>query len=307
MHGNTKLSVYSRGKMIKDWEGGQKRVCQICGQLGISRKSFYYWRGRYLREGWAGLKNRRCGPRVSPRRSPPGLEERVLAYRRTHQVGPARIALALSMPASTVWLILRRQGVSRLRPKEPAAPARRYEKTYPGALLHVDVKELPQINKGAHQYQFTAVDDYTREAFALIFPDQKVTSALAFLQALLAHFPYPLQRLMTDGAMIFTMRRACYSQRRTRFQQALQRLGIKHTVTSPYRPQSNGKVERFHRTIDEEVYHRQIFASPAQRQQALAAYLFRYNHQRPHLALNGLTPIQRRTAFFAKEKCHQVA
>ena len=143
--------------MVEDYLDG-KGAREIAEGLGISGKTFYCWLGRYRSDGAGGLANRPSGPRSSPTRSSREVEQGVLGYRRLNRVGPARIALALGMPASTVYAILRRNGENRLYPKQ-RRPITRYEKEYPGELVHIDVKELPSIDKGPMEYQFTAIDD----------------------------------------------------------------------------------------------------------------------------------------------------
>ena len=160
-HRNTRLTTYTRLKMIADYEGGRSAE-EIAGNLAISRKTFYYWLSRYRREGIGGLANRPSGPRCSPRRSSPELEQQVLAYRKQHQEGPERIAIALGMPASTVYAILKRHGKNQLNPKQKREEPIRYEKEQPGQLVHIDVKELVALPGGSKEYQFTALDDHTR-------------------------------------------------------------------------------------------------------------------------------------------------
>lgn len=292
--------------MLLDYLGGVKGAGAIAEDLGISRKTFYYWRKRYLSEGEKGLRNRKSGPRCSPRRSPREVEEKVLDYRRTRKEGPARIALALGVPPSTVYVILRRHGENHLYPKVKHTPAVRYEREYPGALLHIDVKELPPIGGGPQEYQFTAVDDHSREAYSAIFPRQSTKAACHFLNNALLFFGYPVERVMTDNSLIFTMKHAYFSHRQTAFERLLKTKRIKLLLVRPYHPETNGKVERFHRTVEDEIYRPHFFLTPEQRRQALARWLHYYNISRPHLGINGLSPAQRRSLFFAR-MCHQVA
>lgn len=305
-HRNTKLSGHTRLKMVMDYLEKGRSGGEIAEALGVSRKTFYYWLKRYRTEGVEGLSNRRSGPRTSPRRSPREVEERVLTYRRCQRVGPARISLALGIPTSTIYVILRRHGENHLHPKIKRPPPVRYEREYPGALVHIDVKELPALGDGAKEYQFTAIDDHSREAYSALFPRQSTKIACQFLNDALAFFGYPVERVMTDNSLIFTMRYAYFSHRKTRFEMLLKTKRIKLLLIRPHHPETNGKVERFHRTLEEELYRTRLFLTPEQRRRALASWLHHYNNSRPHLGINGLIPSQRRSLFFA-QRCHQVA
>lgn len=305
-HGNTKLSGHTRLKMVMDYLQVGKSAREMAEAMGISRKTFYYWLKRYLSEGEEGLRNRRSGPRSSPRRVPREVEARVLTYRRLHRVGPARMSLALGVSASTIYVILRRHGENHLRPKAERIPAVRYEREYPGALVHVDVKVLPALSQAPKEYQFTAVDDYSRQAYAAIFPSHSTKAACDFLQRAPAFFDFPVERVMTDNSLIFTMRYAYFSHRKTRFERLLESRRIKHLLIRPNHPETNGKVERFHRTVEEELFRVQTSSTSQQRQRALASWLHHYNNSRPHLGIGGLTPSQRCSLFFA-QRCHQVA
>lgn len=304
-HRNTKLTAYTRLKMITDQQQG-RNAQEIADSLGISRKTFYYWRSRYQREGSGGLINRPSGPRCSPRRSSAELEEKVLAYRKDHPEGPARIAIALGMPASTVYSILKRHGKNQLNPKQQREAPTRYEKDEPGKLVHIDVKELVALPGGAKEYHFSAVDDHTRTTYADIFSEQTTQVACQFLEATLASFPFTVKKVMTDNSFIFTMRHAFHNERQSRFEKLLEAKGIKLTVIRPYHPETNGKVERFHRTVEEEFYRRYHFEDASQRRQMLPDWLAYYNNSRPHLGIGGLSPAERLALFF-NTPCHQVA
>ena len=142
------------------------------------------------------------------------------------------------------------------------------------------------------------MDDFSREAVAQIRPDRSSGDAAAFLERLVADLPYRIEAVMTDNDLIFTMRYAYHAQRQTRFQQACRSLGIQHWQARPHHPESNGKVERFFRTLDEECFAVHQPRSSKSRMRLLDEFLWYYNHQRPHLSLHGLTPIERRQAYF---------
>ena len=175
----------------------------------------------------------------------------------------------------------------------------RYEKTRPGELVHVDLKYLPSLENRA-EFEFAAVDDFTREAVVWIAAARTAHNATLFLEHLVATLPYPIEAVMTDNDLVFTMRFAYYRQRRTRFEQACQSLGIHHRLLRPHAPETNGKVERFIKTIDDECL---VQASPHELSRA---------HRRSSLTSSGTTtttasselgratPIQRRDAYFAQ-------
>jgi transposase InsO family protein len=225
---------------------------------------------------------------------------RVLQLRR-RRLGPARIAVVTGIASKTVHRILVRHGQSRLpRPRRP--PARRYEKSRPGELLHLDIKMLPSLRNARYDYEFAAVDDYSREAVVTVTTDQSSAAATAFLERVVAAMPYRIDAILTDNAMAFTMRYAHHRDRLTRFEQACHSLSIVHHLLRPHRPQSNGKVERFFRTVDDECLALQRRWTFRHRQHAIARFVWFYNHERPHLSLNGMTPIERRESYFRSSR-----
>jgi len=199
----------------------------------------------------------------------------------------------------TVHRVLVRHGLNHLHPRRRRV-VRRYEKTRPGELLHLDVKYLPALRNARWDYEFGAVDDFSREAVAWITTEQTSSTATAFLERVLSTLPYPVETVMTDNAWVFTMHKTAHPARRSRFEQALQSLGIGHRLLRPYAPECNGKVERFFRTVDDECLNVQKLFTFGARSRALDKFLWYYNNERPHLSLGGLTPTQRRQAFFSQ-------
>jgi transposase InsO family protein len=171
------------------------------------------------------------------------------------------------------------------------------EKTRPGELLHLDYKYLPVLG-AREECEFAAVDDYSREAVARISGERSTKAATAFLEAVLAALPYRVEAVMTDNDLLFTMRFAYYRDRLTRFQQALKSAGIAHRLIRPHSPASNGKVERFIKTIDDECYRIVRPPHAAARRGVLQRFVEYYNHARPHQSLGGHTPVERRRAYF---------
>jgi transposase InsO family protein len=208
-----------------------------------------------------------------------------------------RIAYILGLGHSTVQRILERSGTNRLvRPPRPKP--HRYEKQRPGELLHLDLKFLPALRNARNDFEFAAVDDCSREAVVSIHTEQTSAVAAAFLEQVLSTLPYRVDAVLTDNAFAFTMRHAHHADRLTRFQQVCAAHNIRHYLLRPYAPQSNGKVERFFRTIDDECLHvRQLFTFAA-RSRAVEDFVWYYNHERPHLSLGGMTPVDRRKLYF---------
>jgi len=273
-------------------------LSELSRAFWIPRQVLSRWWSRYQREGLEGLRPHPRRPQHSPHQKPMAVDRQVLRLRRKGW-GPARIALFVEASPRTVHRILQRHDQNHLRPKRVRC-VRRYEKTRPGELLHLDVKYLPALRNARYDYEFAAVDDYTREAVAWITTEQTTATATAFLERVLAELPYPVEAIMTDNAWAFTMKTTAHPGRQSRFEQALLSYGISHRLLRPYAPECNGKVERFFRTVDDECLNiRRLFTFGA-RSKALDRFLWYYNNQRPHLSLGGSTPVQRRQRYFAQ-------
>lgn len=268
----------------------------LSGEYGIAREVLGRWWARYQAGDVAALHPHSRRPDASPTRLPAATEQQILALR-THRLSAVRIAYRLGVGHSTVQRVLRRHGVNRL-PRPARAHPRRYEKQRPGELLHLDLKYLPALRNARHDFEFAAVDDFSREAVVAIETAQTSAAAAAFLEHVVATLPYRVEAVLTDNALAFTMRTARYADRQTRFQQVCAALQIRHHVLRPYSPQSNGKVERFFRTVNDECLHVHPCGTFAARSRAVAEFVWYYNHERPHLSLGGLTPVARRTRYF---------
>jgi transposase InsO family protein len=299
LHANAALSRRQRERLVRLVFAGVT-ITEAALVVGCSRQTASKWIGR-ARRGEC-LADRSSRPRHSPKRTPPALEQAVLRARQELRVGPHPLGWALGLAASTVHAILRRHGCSRLRPRPPREAVVRYERERPGELLHVDVKKLGRIIRPGHrvtgdrsgrakgkagwQYVFAAIDDATRLGFARIYPDETADSALAFLAAcerFYAGHGIGIERVLTDNGTCF----------KRRWGEGCERLGIAVRKTRPYRPQTNGKVERFIRTLLELWAYAHPYAHERQRAAALAPALESYNRFRRHRALGGLTPLQR--------------
>jgi transposase InsO family protein len=262
-----------------------KSLAALSRETGIARPVLSRWWVRFQKEG-----------RRLPSRLAAEVAQQVLTLR-NRGWGPARIALALQIGHSSVHRILLRHGRNRLRVPAPRV-FRRYEKSRPGELLHVDLKYLYRWPNSAREYAYAGVDDFSREAVAAIRPNRSSQDAATFLEEVVSVLPYRIEAVMTDNDLIFSMRRAYYARRQTRFQQCCRSLGIAHWLTSPHRPQTNGKVERFFRTLDEECLLLKDPGCSARRIRDVHEFVRYYNQERPHLSLHGLTPVQRREAYF---------
>jgi transposase InsO family protein len=269
-------------------------------EFGVSREVLGRWWHRYQADDLLGLQPHRRRPRRSPTRLAAVVERRILRLRQ-QRLSAVRIAHQLGIGHSTVQRVLERHGVSQLpRPARPKA--RRYEKQRPGELLHLDLKFLPALRNARNDFEFAAVDDFSREAVVAIRTEQTSDAAANFLEHVVRALTYRIEAVLTDNAMAFTMRFAHHAERLTRFQQACASLGIRHYVLKPYAPQSNGKVERFFRTIDDECLNVRPLFTFAARSRAVDEFVWYYNHERPHLSLGGMTPVERRKLYFRQAR-----
>jgi transposase InsO family protein len=267
----------------------------------IARPVLSRWWARYCERDLEGLQPLSRRPHQSPTRLPEAAELQILRWRRRGW-GAARIAAQLQLGKGSVQRVLERAGENRL-PRPQRAPVQRYEKQRPGELLHLDIKFLPALRNARYDYEFAAVDDYSREAVAWITTEQTSLHATQFLEMVVSRLPYRIEAVMTDNGLAFSMKHAFHSDRLTRFQQACRSLGIEHKLLRPYRPECNGKVERFFRTVDDECLNLQPLFTPKARSRALEEFVWFYNHQRPHLSLRGKTPFQRRVEYFFASGC----
>ena len=269
------------------------------------------WAGRYRQDGAAGMADRSSRPHVSPRRTPTRTERRIIKVRVLRRCGPARIGYLLGLYPSTVHRILPQFGLARLRWLDRATGrvVRRYEHAAPGDLVHVDIKKLGRIPDGGghpvhgrvtgialrgrsrpgYAYLHNAVDDHSRLAYTEILADERKDTAATFWARAHAYFTscgITVARVLTDNG-------GCY--RSHDFAAAWARNNIVHKRTRPYRPQTNGKVERFNRTLLEEWAYARPYRSETERVAAFADWLHSYNHHRGHTALARKPPASRVT------------
>jgi transposase InsO family protein len=269
---------------------------------GASRATGYrLWR-RFQEGGWSALVDRPPVPKRQPRRLAPELEQRILAAREYANAGPLIVAGQLGLPASTVWKVLRRHGRSRLaRPLR--GPVRRYERSRPGELVHVDIKKLGRFwtvgkrilgtdvgNRSRHagwQYLHVAIDDHSRLAYAELHASESPAACAAFLRHAVRWYRehgIVIERVLTDngnGYRSHLWRATCAE------------LGIARRYTRPRRPQTNGKAEALIKTLQREWAYRFAYPTSTNRARALPGYLRWYNRHRPHSSLGGKPPISR--------------
>jgi transposase InsO family protein len=302
LHANARLTPASRRLLCRRVLEEGRALAEAAEAAGVSARTARKWLARYRAEGEAGLQDRSSRPRRVPRRTAPEQERAVLALRRTRMTGE-EIAACLGMAERTVQRILRRAGLGRLRALEPAEPACRFETPRPGQLVHVDIKKLARIDRAGHRVTgsrrgqrkgrvgwervHVAVDGATRLAYVEVLADERAETACAFLRRAVAWFAHQgvqVERVLTDNG-------SAYRSRRHRATCA--ELGIRHSRTRAYRPRTNGKAERFIKTLAEGWAYGAIYGSSAERALALPSWLRHYNHRRPHSALNRQTPAAR--------------
>lgn len=301
MHKNAKLTPSGRALLVQRVLFENQSVREVSSALGVSRRTGYKWLARFRRQGWSGLQDRSSRPHRMPRRLDAKQVRQIERLRRRKLTG-LEIAQVLRLAVSTVSLWLRRLGLGRLKVLEPRPPVVRYERKKPGELLHLDTKKLGRIHGVGHrihgdrrarkrgvgwEFLHVCIDDATRVAYAEVLPDEKAVTATAFLERALAWFAdhdVLVERVMTDNG-------SCY--RSHRFRRAVEAAGARQIYTRPYRPQTNGKAERFIQTALRRWAYRRAYRSSLVRTRMLPAFLNRYNRRRPHRALGNSTPLSR--------------
>ena len=302
MHQLARLTPMGRLRMVRRLEAGG-RLGEVAVALDLSTTTVRRWWRRYQQEGVAGLTDRSSRPHHSPR-ALPRVRRRQITRRRQWGWSSLRIARDLHVPLPTVVHVQRRLGLARC-PRPAPPPVRRYERAAPGELVHLDIKKLGRFRRVGHrihgdhgqrsrgsgvEFLHIAIDDRTRLAYAALFPDETAVSAAAFLALAhrwFAHRGVAMQALLTDNGSAY---------RGHRFGALCDRLGLRHHWTRPYRPQTNGKAERFIRTCLGEWAYARSYPTSVARASALPDFLRYYNQDRFHMGINGLTPMQRLAA-----------
>ena len=312
LHANAALSFRQRERMVRRVVDEDWSVREAALAAEVTARTAGKWVARYRVEGVGGLLDRSSAPLFVANRSDQSSIEAIAALRRLRFTGP-EISEVLEVPVSTVSGILKRIGMGRLG-RLGMEPAQRYERTVAGELIHIDVKKLGRIHGGAgkrvtghkrNPYKtrrgrdgierkvigwecvHIAIDDATRLAYAEVLPDEKATTAIAFLRRAIAFFKrhgMQVQELLTDNGSAY--KSAVHGI-------ACKALGVRHLRTRPRRPQTNGKAERFIRTMLGGWAYGAIYRDSAERTAALDGWLWTYNHQRRHQAIGRETPINR--------------
>lgn len=311
-HANARLGPAGRRELVRLMVELGMPERRAAARLSVSPCTAHRWKTRWLA---AGVEQRRSGvwaldrssrPHRSPARTSTDVEQRVLAARERTGWGPRLIAGQTGLAHSTVHAILKRHGCSR-PPRAPRERFVRYEWPCPGDLLHMDIKRYPRFRRpGAaylgderqtsketetrlgHDYFHAIVDDHSRLAYGELLADTRAATVTAFTDRALAWFAghgITARRLMTDGAWSYRHNRS--------LRELLQADGVRHLITPPYTPRINGKVERFHQTMNREWARGQRYRNSSARNRALGHWLRYYNHHRPHSSLGGQPPISR--------------
>jgi transposase InsO family protein len=316
-HANARTTLYAR-KLLVDRVRAGHRPAEVAKQLGVSRQTVYKWVRRFRAEGEAGLRDRSSRPLRPARLTTPEVVTAICHARLAEHAGPVRLAALLGLPASTIGEVLRRSGMPRLadvdRLTGELLRARkhseiRFEHDRPGSLLHIDVKKLGRIpdgggwrvhgrtiDVGRHSklgwdFVHVAIDDHSRLAYAEVLPDETGPTCAAFLHRAVAWFRahgVVVRRLLTDNAKAYRVERTWAA--------VCSALQLKRRFTKPGHPWTNGKAERFNRTLQTEWAYARPWTSNGERTAALDSFLQHYNTARGHSALGGHPPISRLTA-----------
>lgn len=311
-HANARLSPIGRQLLVDRIERDHWPVLRAADAAGVTPRTASKWLARWRAEGAAGLLDRSSAPKTVANKTDAKTVEVIVALRRIRFSGP-EIAELLDRPLSTVSAVLKREGLGKLG-RLGLKPAQRYERERPGELIHIDIKKLGRIQGGAGKrifggsshpnprltdatgnlrrtvgwdYVHVAIDDATRLAYAEVLTDEKATTAIGFLRRAVAFYQrhgIHTQQLLTDNGSPYIS---------TIHAIACRTMGIRHLRTRPRRPQTNGKAERFIRTMLSGWAYGAIYGSSAERTAALDGWLWHYNHRRRHAGIGRHTPITR--------------
>lgn len=302
MHGNAPLTPQGRLRLVQRIESGWS-VASAAESMNISRQCAHKWWSRYRHEGVDGLRDRSSRPLSCPHQTPARVERRIVALRQSRKLGPARLAGIVGVPASTVHRVLVRHGVNRLRwmDRPTGRVIRRIHTSRPGELVHIDVKKLARVPDGGghkmlgreartgsvakrglgYTHVHTAIDAYSRLAYSEFAGVENTDNCVAFLLRAVAWFAargITVEKILTDNGNGY---------RSIPWRDTCDELGIKHRRTKPYHPATNGKVERFNRTLLDEWAYARLWKTEASRARGLDRWLHTYNHHRHHTAIGG--------------------
>lgn len=302
LHKNARTCPNSRVLMVKRVLEAKRPVAEVANEFGVSRTTVYNWIQRYLETGGAELGDRSSCPHNITHRLGQDWIELIVYLRREYQMTALRISNQLKLSRSTVAAVLRREGVSKLKDLGPKEPVCRYEHDGPGEMIHIDIKKLGRFWRSGHrvtgnrrqdsqgagwEYVHVCVDDYSRVAYVEVLEDESKESATAFLHRAVkwfARFGISIKRVLTDNG-------SCY--RSKLWTKTCKALNIRVKKTRPYRPQTNGKAERFIQTLLREWAYWRVYKTSIERMAVLPLYLVHYNEHRNHSSLNYQPPIVR--------------
>jgi len=301
IHSSARFTPAGRALLVRRVTHEHWSVSAAAEAAGVSPRTAYKWLARFEDEGSAGLVDRTSRPKRSPTKVPAGWQATVLELRRLRMTGAA-IAKRLGIPRSTVARILKRGGLERLKKLDLVVPVRRYERSRPGELIHLDIKKLGRFRGVGHradgvrhyrnhgvgwEFVHVCVDDFSRLAYVEVLGDEKGVTTAAFLRRAAAWLKaqgVTVERVMTDNGSGYVSKD---------FAAAIAEIRVRHIRTRPYTPRTNGKAERFIQTMLREWAYGRPFASSYRRRAALPAWLRRYNEKRPHAGIGGASPITR--------------
>jgi len=301
LHRNAKTTPYAREQIVDRVRHLGWSIHDAAQAFGVSERTAYRWLARARAEGAAGLEDRSsCALRIHRRTAPHRV--RRIERLRHQRLTAAQIASRMGMPRSTVAAVLKRAGLEQLSCLAPRPPVVRYERARPGELLHLDVKKLGRFRRVGHritgdrqrgharggwEFAHVGIDDHSRVAFVELLADERAETSAAFLRRVVRWFRKQgvrVERVITDNGGGYVSRE---------FRRVCAELGIRHLRTRPYRPETNGKAERFIQSMLREWAYRRPYRTSRQRAKRLAPWLQYYNRQRPHSALKQLPPLSR--------------
>lgn len=300
-HKNARLTFARRLEMVRLITEHSLTPADAAAAAGVSEPTARKWLGRFLAGGEPALADSSSRPALSPRRISESKALAIVELRR-RRLTQARIASSLGLSEATVSRVLRRAGLSKLSALQPAEPVQRYEHAAPGELLHIDTKKLGRIERMSHritgnrrdsvdgagwEFLFVAIDDHARIGFTQMHPDERFPAAVAFLRDAVAYYGrlgVTIKRLLTDNGSAFRSRA---------FRAACIELGVRHKFTRAYRPQTNGKAERFIQSALREWAYGIAYDHSTERTAMLAKWQHHYNWHRPHAGIGGVPPMSR--------------
>jgi transposase-like protein len=301
IHKNARLTVARRIEMVQDVLERKLTYAGAAAAHGVSVPTVRKWVGRFLSQGECGVRDASSRPQVSPRAIASKTALAIIELRRRY-LTHAAIARALGVSGSTVGRVLRRAKLARWSDLKPSEPVLRYEHAHPGDLVHIDTKKLGRIEKMGHrvtgdprdctegagwEFLFVAVDDHARLGYSEMKVNERGGTAGEFLRACVRYFAklgVTVRRVMTDNGSAF---------RSKRFAAACRKLGLRHVFTRPYRPQTNGKAERFIQSALREWAYGIPYRHSLERTAMLSRWMHHYNWHRPHHGIGRIAPVNR--------------